>query len=312
MIMGFTQYSAIHLNTRSLKNHFEQMWNLLDLISCKFDFIGCSETWFASETDCSCFQIPGNILLNENRTFSTGGGVALYVRSGYSFSIRNDLKIDSIENLWIETNDMIVGVIYKPPNFSNPEFLEKLAKTLHSVFLVKKKCILMGNTNINTLTKTSVPKEYINLIQSEGFNQLIFEATRITENSQSCIDHIFTNISTSCSRSCLAVEIADHLPVFTILYDPKFSPFPDYFEFSFEDENFKVDLRKESWDSIYKCNEVNESYSRFLHIFNKVSNIHAPLKKAKIKHKAYKPWITLGLKKSIKVRDKLYKKWLIT
>ena len=30
-----------------------------------------------------------------------------------------------------------------------------------------------------------------------------------------------------------------------------------------------------------------------------------------MKHKAYKPWITSGLKKSMKVRDKLYKKWLI-
>ena len=59
--------------------------------------------------------------------------------------------------------DKIVGVIYKPPNFSNPEFLEKppRKKTLHSVFLAKKKCILMGDTDINTLTKTSVSKEYI-------------------------------------------------------------------------------------------------------------------------------------------------------
>jgi len=63
--------------------------------------------------------IPGYTLVNDNRTFSTGGDVALYVSSGYSFAIINDLKIDSIENLWIETNDMIVGVIYKPPNFSN-------------------------------------------------------------------------------------------------------------------------------------------------------------------------------------------------
>ena len=133
---------------------------------------------------------------------------------------------------------------------------------------------------------------------------MIFESTRITENSQSCIDHIFTNISTSCSSGSPAVEIADHLPVFTILYDPKFCPFPDYFEFrhfrDFERENFKFDLRKENWDSIYKCNEVNESYSRFLHIFNKVSNIHATFKKAKIKHTAmpYKPWITSDLMKS--------------
>ena len=38
-----------------------------------------------------------------------------------------------------------------------------------------------------------------------------------------------------------------------------------------------------------------------------VSNIHAPLKKAKNKT-AYKPGITSGLKKSTKVRDKLRKK----
>ena len=174
----------------------------------------------------------------------------------------------------------------------------------------------MENINIMILKKTSVTREYLNLLQSEGFSQLIFEATRITGNSQSCIDHIFTNISTSCSSGSLAVEIADHLPVFTILYDPKFSPFLDYFEFrdfrDFQRDSFKFDLQRENWDSIYKCNEVNESYSRFLHIFNKVSNTHAPLKKAKIKHKAYKPWITSGLMKSMKVRDNLYKKWLIT
>ena len=110
------------------------MCNLLDLISCKFDFISCSETWFTSETDCTRFQIPGYTLLNENRTLSTGGGVAWYVKSGYSFSIRNDLKIDSIENLWIETNDMIVGVIYKPPNFSNPEFFRQTWKNSTQCF----------------------------------------------------------------------------------------------------------------------------------------------------------------------------------
>ena len=142
------QYSAIHLNIRSLNQHFEQMCNLLDSVLCKFDFIGCSETWFTSETDMSCFQIPGYTLLNENRTFSTGGGVALYIRLGYSYSMRNDLKIDSIENLWIETNDTVVGVIYKPPNFSNSDFLDKLERTLHNVYLSKKKCILMGDTNI--------------------------------------------------------------------------------------------------------------------------------------------------------------------
>ena len=46
---------------------------------------------------------------------------------------------------------MIVGVIYKPPNFSNTEFLDKFERILHNVFLSKKKCILMGDININIL-----------------------------------------------------------------------------------------------------------------------------------------------------------------
>ena len=71
--------------------------------------------------------------------FRQVAGLLCMSDQAYSFSIRNDLKIDSIENLWIETNDMIVGVIYKPPNFSNPEFLDKLERTLHNVFLSKKK-----------------------------------------------------------------------------------------------------------------------------------------------------------------------------
>ena len=115
-------------------------------------------------------------------------------------------------------------------------------------FSLSKKCIFMGDTNIDTLTKTSVSNEYINFNTIRRIlSRLIFEATRITENSQSCIDHIFTNISTFCSSGSLAVEIADHLPVFSILYNPKFSPFPDYLEFrdfrGFERGNFKLDLR---------------------------------------------------------------------
>ena len=103
----------------------------------------------------------------------------------------------------------------------------KLERTVHNVFLSKKKCIFMGDTNINTLTKMSVSKEYINhLIQSEGLSQLIFEATRITENSQSCIDHIFTNISTSCSSGSLAVEIADPIyQSFLFCTTPNLVPF---------------------------------------------------------------------------------------
>lgn len=90
------------------------------------------------------------------------------------------------------------------------------------------------------------------------------------------------------------------IPVFTILHD---QPFPDNIEFrdfkGFKQERFKSDLGKENWSSVFNSNELNESYSRFLHIFNKVSSSHAPLKAIKLNNKSCKLWVTSGLLKSI-------------
>ena len=109
----------------------------------------------------------------------------------------------------------------------------------------------------------------------------------------------------------VAIEIADHLPVFTILYEIDQMPFPDSFEFRdfkrFNSDLLKMALDVVDWSPVFSSFDVNESLSRFLHIFNSVSNKYAPLKSFKVRNSASKPWITIGLKKSIKVRDKLYK-----
>lgn len=224
------QYSAFHINTRSLNQHYEELCNLLNSIPVNFDFIGCSETWLTGESHIDRYRIPGYTMVNDIRTFSTGDGVTLYVKTDNNFRQRDDLKIDAIENVWIETSDLIIGLIYKPPSLSNREFLDKLEVTLHKIYLSKKKCLIMLDVNINTLNKSKITKDYLNLIRSEGFNSLIYEATRITETTQSCIDHIHTNFSTSCTSGSIAVEIADHQPVVTILYQPDLSPFPDNIE----------------------------------------------------------------------------------
>ena len=89
---------------------------------------------------------------------------------------------------------------------------------------------------------------------------------------------MFINFAVSSTSGSVAIEIADHLPVFSILYHPELSPFPDSIEFrdftGFNQERFKCDLEMENWSSVFDSNDVNESYSRFLHIFNKVTTTH--------------------------------------
>ena len=115
---------------------------------------------------------------------SSGGGVGLYIKSDRNFHLRDDLKIDTIENVWIETQDFkLIVVICKPPSLSNRDFLDKLEENLHTIYLSKKKCLIMGDDNINTLKQSNISKEYLNLLRSEGFSPLIFEATRVTESN---------------------------------------------------------------------------------------------------------------------------------
>ena len=66
--------------------------------------------------------LPGYTFVNSNRTFSYGGWVGLYIKSDNTFQLRDDLKVDLIENMWLETQELF-GIAYKPPSFSNRDLL---------------------------------------------------------------------------------------------------------------------------------------------------------------------------------------------
>ena len=67
----------------------------------------------------------------------------------------------------------------------------------------------------------------------------------------------------SSTSSSIAVEIADHLPVFSLSYDPLLSPFPDTIEIRdfkrFHETVFCDELRNEKWKSVYNSSDANES-----------------------------------------------------
>ena len=185
--------------------------------------------------------------------------------------LSDDLKIDGTENLWVDTQDLLIGVLYKPPIRSKRKFLDEFEQVLHSIFLSKQKCLIFGDININTLVKRTIAKEYLNLVHSEGFNPFVFEATRITERTISCVDHIHINFvsSSTSGHGSIVVEIDDHFPVFSLSYDPLLSPFPDTIEIRdfkrFDETAFRDELRNEKWKSVCNSSNANESLARFLH-----------------------------------------------
>ena len=66
-------------------------------------------------------------------------------------------------------------------------------------------------------------------------------------------------------------------------------------------KKFKQKLRDVTWDDIKIFDSVSHSYDRFLQIFLSLYNECFPKIKIKLKpQKHFRPWITLGLRKSSK------------
>ena len=70
------------------------------------------------------------------------------------FNTKDYLELENLENIWIATFDLIVGVIHKPPRYSSGDFLDEFGNILHTVYLSEKKQMVINDLNINTLSNS--------------------------------------------------------------------------------------------------------------------------------------------------------------
>ena len=83
----------------------------------------------------------------------------------------------------------------------------------------------------------------------------------------------------------------------------------------FDQENFILDYFSVDWEDLLKTDDLNADNSTRMYLdkINMLLDTYAPLKrvnKYKMKFKS-KPWITLGLQKSMSMKNKLLKNSLI-
>ena len=55
------------------------------------------------------------------------------------FNTKDYLELENLENIWIASFDLIVGVTHKPPRYSSGDFLDEFGNILHTVYLSGKK-----------------------------------------------------------------------------------------------------------------------------------------------------------------------------
>ena len=157
---------------------------------------------------------------------------------------------------------------------------------------------------------------FLDSLASNSFMPLILQPTRITSHSNTLIDNIFSNvIDPDIISSNLTATISDHLPLFAIIPNMfgnisgnKYNIYERDWS-KFDRENFILDYFSVDWEDLLKIDELNADNSTKIYLdkINMLLDTYAPLKKInkyKLKFKS-KPWINLGLQKSISVKNKL-------
>ena len=328
-----SKFSIFHLNIASMAKHFDELNTLLSLLNHNFSFIGISETRFLKNQEpIFDFSIPGYSAIN-TPTESSAGGVLLYVSNSFAFKPRLDLsqlmyQSKNLESVFVEIivpkkTNIIVGTIYKHPDMSfnsfNSEFLEPL---LHKVKHESKQTILLGDFNVDLL-KAEVNSDSSLLLDTLGSNLIVPQIllpTRITRESKTLIDNIFSSISEHGVKSGnLCYSISDHLPQFCLFETPNSqkSAKNDVYVRNwskFDQTEFILDYLDIEWNSVFeRCGfDTDCSFDTFYFKMKALLDRHIPtikLTKRQIKTKT-KPWITPGIIKSMSKRDFFYRKFI--
>ena len=146
-----------HLNIRSLQNKVDELSTLLTSLDIKFSVVGITETWLLDSP--VGVDIDGYNFVYKNRPVRSGGGVGLYVSDNLDFRIRRDIYADEdevMEALFIEIirpheKNVIVGIIYRPPNQNVNDFVTRMNEILGKISRNNKICYIMGDFNLNLL-----------------------------------------------------------------------------------------------------------------------------------------------------------------
>ena len=299
--------SVLNLNIRIMPHNFDQFIRFKNSLQHNFSILWFSETWSKCHTVDS-FNLDGYEHVLNIREKKRGSGISLFVSNEIYFNARADLTMPKIfyfvaieisKDQFKTNKNIIVSIVYIPPDTSVVEFIEYYQAILSTVHTENKYMITMGDYNINTLKCLKTPTrnkdrdEFSNLLSSFRYQQLIDKPTRFSRNHSTLIDNIYTNYildSGVCTSGIIFPDITDHFPIFTMIS-----------QFSIKDLSRKTitrrNLKKENftkfktqvmggiWDPTYYMDCLQEAFSYFQSTFFEAFNKKMPMETVDVKHK---------------------------
>ena len=314
--------SIFHINIASLNRNLEKLvTHYLEEIDFHFDIIGISETKITNSNQNLCTsKIPG-YAFEHVPTPLASGGAGLFIDETLNYTVLEKRSNEAYQALWIEISfekqkNVICGIIYRQHN-SPDHFLEYFNETIEKLTSTGKTVYLLGDFNLCLLkTETSqYSQDFLLALQTCYLLPTIDKPTRVHKTSASLIDNIFvTDPEKVLISGNIITDVSDHFSQFCILTSArdkltkKIIRKRDFSHFS--SVQFNKDLSEVDWHDIVvsKANNIDDQFSSFYRQMNKAVNKNAPIKiiSARKRKQLAKPWITKGIRTSIKIKNKLY------
>ena len=324
-----SEFVAFHNNVRSMNANFDKVHDIFKNCSRKPDILAFSDTQIRETTDKP--KTPNgyhDFVFTESPT--KAGGVGFYLLETLEYKLCPDLSLnlDLCEDIWLEIENvnnpkfnkkgLIVGIIYRHGhNLKN--FYKRLSERLILLNQKKLKYLIVGDFNVNLMkyNLTTSITEYLDAIHSTGCNAFIDKPTRIIPSSATCIDHVYSNIHTECLENHITLSgVSDHFGTLTKIKGV--SKEIDQKDLYYR----KTKLSDEKWKQFnLECEKSLKENVPYPHLLNanslaeSITNTYQGVidKLMPLKRKPYKklkeepdcPWLTAGLKISIKTMFRL-------
>lgn len=308
------------LNIRSLNAHHSQLE--ADFEHSDIYLLGLVETWLQPHIPVGLFNISGYDLIRQDRKNNKrGGGVGCYIRNDLDWSHIDDASKYNISTSNIEVlsckiirpfqKTLMITITYVPPKAIWSETIEHLNLLSSMAESTGFDWVLMGDFNADmTRDNTASAKNLIDLSHRYQLRQLITTPTRITINTQSLLDHIYTNIAPQMTESgVIKYGISDHDLIYIIIKKkttsrPKKENFTCRNTTKFSTERLQLFLDNCKWDEYIKMKSVNDGWEILYKNYIEALDTIAPLTTVK-NAKPRKLWTTPSLLQQIRKRDTL-------
>ncbi len=319
---NLNKLSMFSLNVQSLSSKYNDLKELISYLGsnqCSPDVICLQETW--KIVDSAYFSLPNySPLCLKSRKNRQGGGVGLYFKNGLQYKILDGKSIfmeSVIETIVAEvilpsSKKIVVASIYRPatphPTLSQKDqydqFLELFTNLICDLQNAYNDIYIFGDVNIDVLKYESIPavQDYVDLLFSLGFLQIITKPTRCANSAATLIDHaILSPKSSNYESAIITSKISDHFPIIyfcdsvKLKKEQKMVTFRDFSARNMQ--RFKEAIHNYPWNSVLAENDTQLAFNDFSNTLTNLHELYFPLQSKRFNRNLnpIEKWMSKGL-----------------